>query len=70
VLPSARGLGIGKKMMEYALDYLQAEQVTEVLIHAQEPVRSFYLRLGFEPEGDTFEEAGIPHIKMSKQLQT
>lgn len=70
VLQSVRGLGIGKKIMESALNYLQAKRVTEVLIHAQEPVREFYLRLGFEPEGNTFEEAGIPHVKMRKRLAT
>jgi predicted GNAT family N-acyltransferase len=28
----------------------------------------FYEKLGYKPVGQTFEEAGIPHIKMTKKL--
>jgi predicted GNAT family N-acyltransferase len=69
VVKSARGLGIGKQIMQTALRYLQAQQVTTVQIHAQIQVQSFYSKLGFIAVGDRFEEAGIPHIKMCKQLK-
>jgi predicted GNAT family N-acyltransferase len=68
VLPEVRGLGIGKRIVEKALKLLETAKVAEVYIHAQEQVRDFYQRLGFEAEGEIFEEAGIPHIKMGKQL--
>jgi Predicted acyltransferase len=69
VLPEARGLGIGKKIMEKTLEILVAQHITEVQIHAQELVRDFYLKMGFEPEGAVFEEAGILHVKMRKLLR-
>lgn len=69
VLPEVRGLGIGRKMMETALEILKSANVSEVQIHAQEQVRNFYLSLGFVPEGAVFEEAGIPHVKMKRLLQ-
>jgi predicted GNAT family N-acyltransferase len=69
VLPEARGQGIGRKLMEKAMQILIARNVPEVQIHAQEKVRDFYQRLGFVPQGAVFEEAGIPHIKMKKLLR-
>ena len=30
--------------------------------------RDFYARLGFQPEGEPFEEAGIPHLTMTSAL--
>lgn len=69
VLQAARGLGIGKKIMETAIDFLAQAGVSEVRIHAQEHVRVFYENMGFQPEGEIFEEAGIPHVKMRKLLR-
>ncbi|UIE36338.1 GNAT family N-acetyltransferase [Leptodesmis sichuanensis] len=69
VLPEVRGQGIGRKLMDYIEAFLVERQVTEVYMHAQEPVREFYQKLGYVPEGRAFEEAGIPHIAMRKLLR-
>ncbi len=69
VLPEVRGLGIGRKMMEKALEILRSSSITTIEIHAQTQVQDFYQKLGFEPEGPVFEEAGISHVKMKKKLQ-
>lgn len=68
VLKAARGAGIGKRIMIEALAVLSKANVSAVQIHAQESVQDFYQRLGFEPEGEVFVEAGIPHVKMNKLL--
>ena len=68
VLATARGQGIGKKLMEKALDVAAEKDIQEVLIYSQEYVKGLYQRLGFEQEGESFEEAGILHVKMRKQL--
>ncbi len=68
VLSTARGQGIGKKLMEKALEIAAQKNVKEVVINAQEYVKRLYQQLGFEQEGGTFEEAGIPHVKMRKRL--
>ncbi|XGV97438.1 MAG: GNAT family N-acetyltransferase [Leptolyngbya sp. BL-A-14] len=70
VIKAARGFGVGKRLMIEALAFLQNAKVLEVKIHAQEAVRDFYQRLGFEPEGEIFVEAGIPHVKMKKLLMS
>lgn len=69
VLPEARGKGIGKQIMELALDLAAKKNIEEVVINAQEYIISLHQKLGFEPEGEIFEEAGIPHVKMRKKLR-
>lgn len=69
VLSEARGLGIGRKLMEKVLELLAVAQVSVVLLHAQVPVKGFYEKMGFMPEGEEFEEAGISHVKMRKLLK-
>lgn len=68
VLSIARGQGIGRKLMEVALETIAATEVKETMIHAQEYIKQLYLNLGFEQVGERFEEAGIPHIKMIKKM--
>jgi predicted GNAT family N-acyltransferase len=40
----------------------------EAMLHAQCGAQDFYVGLGFEPRGERFEEAGIDHIEMVRQL--
>lgn len=68
VLSQARGKGIGKKLMELALGAAEHNGIEQVVINAQVYVKELYQKLGFEPVGEQFEEAGIPHVKMIKRL--
>jgi predicted GNAT family N-acyltransferase len=68
VLATARGQGIGKKLMEKALDVAAQKDIKEVVIYSQEYVKGLYQKLGFEQEGERFEEASILHVKMRKPL--
>ncbi len=69
VLPKVRGQGIGKKIMEKALDVVAAKNIQQVMIHAQAYIKGLHQQLGFEQEGEIFNEAGIPHVKMRKKLR-
>ena len=69
VLSTARGQGIGKKIMEKALDILAKNNIQEVVIHAQEYIKGLHEQVGFQQEGEKFEEAGIRHVKMRKKLK-
>ncbi|MEH2329094.1 GNAT family N-acetyltransferase [Nostoc sp.] len=66
VLSTVRGQGIGKKIMENALQVIANKNIPEVVIHAQEYVKCLYKKLDFVEEGEIFEEASILHVKMRK----
>ena len=63
-----RGEGIGDKLMCFAEDWAKSEGFSEILLHAQEPVVGFYLKLGYVAIGERFHEAEIHHFKMKKLL--
>lgn len=69
VLPIARGQGIGKKIMEKALGIVTQKNMQSAVIHAQEYIKSLHEKIGFQQEGEPFEEAGILHVKMRKKLR-
>jgi ElaA protein len=65
--PAARRSGLGRELMERsvtALIQLFGEQ--PVRIGAQVYLTQFYTSLGFQPQGDTYDEDGIEHIQMVK----
>ncbi|MFQ5729992.1 MAG: GNAT family N-acetyltransferase, partial [Waddliaceae bacterium] len=64
-LPSARGKGVGKALME-AMQVAGYKKYPYHLpfMHSQSNVISFYEKLGWIPLGETFFEAGIPHRMM------
>ncbi|MEH1909711.1 GNAT family N-acetyltransferase [Nostoc sp.] len=68
VLSTARGQGIGKKIMIKALEVIANKNIPEVVIHAQEYVKDLYKKLDFVEDGEIFEEASIPHVKMRKSF--
>ncbi|MEH1963978.1 MAG: GNAT family N-acetyltransferase [Nostoc sp.] len=68
VLSTARGQGIGKKIMIKALEVIANKNIPEVVIHAQEYVKDLYKKLDFVEYGEIFEEASIPHVKMRKSF--
>lgn len=68
VLSIARGQGIGKRLIQKAIELAIEKNIQEVAIHAQEYIKVLYQQLDFIQEGETFDEAGIPHVKMRKKL--
>ncbi|MDZ7958933.1 MAG: GNAT family N-acetyltransferase [Aulosira sp. DedQUE10] len=68
VFSHARGKGIGKQIMEKAIEIIASKNIPEVVINSQEYVKALYQNMGFVEEGEIFIEASIPHIKMKKVL--
>lgn len=68
VSKAARGQNLGRKVMETAHQFLRQKDAKSVYCHAQLQAKGFYEKLGYEPIGEIFEEAGIKHILMKKKL--
>ncbi len=68
VLPEWRGKKVGSAILEALLDYARNQHQTRVEISAQVQALPFYQKFGFEAEGKVFQDAGMPHRKMSLHL--
>jgi predicted GNAT family N-acyltransferase len=65
---SHRGTGLGRLLMENIEGQAVRAGFRDIRLNAQIGARGFYERLGYEPIGSTFYEAGIEHIAMGKRL--
>jgi len=63
VLKEYRGLGAGSLLMRRILEEIGP---APMVLNAQFRTKSFYKALGFSAVGDLFEEAGIEHVKMTR----
>jgi predicted GNAT family N-acyltransferase len=68
ILKHYRRKGIGREMLLFLDTVWKDKRVQQVIIHAQFEVVPFYKLCGFDELGLPFQEAGIKHIKMRKQL--
>jgi len=68
VLPIVRRQGIGKKLMEAALQIIGQQKKSVVVVHAQAYIAQLYQNLGFTIVGESFVEANIKHVKMIKKI--
>ncbi|MCT4634403.1 MAG: GNAT family N-acetyltransferase [Firmicutes bacterium] len=60
-----RNLGVARKLMLSAIDYIFVElKEKEITISAQKYLVEFYKSLGFKELSDMYMEDGIPHIDM------
>ncbi len=63
-----RGSGVGRNLMQALQDIAAQRGDRKALLHAQRTAQAFYLGLGFQPQGEPFDDAGIAHIEMSRPL--
>lgn len=68
VLRERRGEGIGRSILTFLMERARQQGFSRALLHAQLTAEGFYLKHGYVPEGEVFEEAGIPHRRMSREL--
>ena len=63
-----RGAGTGSALLRMACEAARRRGLSSVFVHAQVRAAGLYRRAGFASQGAPFEEAGISHIKMVRQL--
>jgi predicted GNAT family N-acyltransferase len=63
-----RGAGQGALVLRTLVDAARQRGDRQVLLHAQRSAEGFYARAGFVPQGEGFEEAGLPHIEMVRPV--
>ena len=68
VLQDWRGRGAGRALLRALIDAARRRGDREVMLSAQVHALGFYRAEGFEPEGPVYEEAGIAHQAMRRQL--
>ena len=64
VLQNYRRQGIGRKMIQALMDYGRKNAITDFHVSSQVTAVGFYKKMGFEPYGKEFTEAGIRHLNM------
>src|SRR5438477_321255 len=68
VLPTHRGHGIGRAVLDKLEREAASRGLPMVKLSAQLSAAGFYDRAGYERVGDVYDEVGIPHIAMEKRL--
>jgi predicted GNAT family N-acyltransferase/L-amino acid N-acyltransferase YncA len=63
-----RERGLGALVMSVAERWAGDNGLATVELHAQQAVVGFYARLGYAGVGEPYQEAGIPHLTMRKEL--
>ncbi len=68
VLTEFRGRGLGGELLEWLVAEARRQGMEQVFLHAQVRAQQFYLQHRFEPLGPKFDEVGIAHQCMARQL--
>lgn len=68
ILQEWRRRGIGAAILKALIDAAERRGDREIALSAQLHAVEFYRTHGFEPVGDVYEEAGIPHQAMVRAL--
>ncbi|KAJ2705403.1 hypothetical protein FB645_002483 [Coemansia sp. IMI 203386] len=72
VLPEYQGLGLGKKLIEFAeqhiVDHLDQFKCEVIKLGSQMDKIGFYQKCGFVRKGEVFDDDGAPHVWMVKDV--
>jgi ElaA protein len=69
VLAEQRGTGLGARLVQAAMDHLRSlPDITKAKLGAQDHAIGFYEKLGFVGFGPFYDDAGIPHRDMIRDL--
>lgn len=64
-----RRTGAGRSLCLAAARLAGELGAERIVLHAQRRAEAFYASCGYEAEGETFFEEGIPHVKMALEIE-
>jgi predicted GNAT family N-acyltransferase len=70
VMKTVRNMGIGAILMHILEQEARQRGFEQLKLNAQIQAESFYNKIGYNPVGDKFFDAGIEHVSMVKNLST
>ncbi|WP_087543145.1 GNAT family N-acetyltransferase [Acinetobacter sp. WCHA29] len=70
VVKAYRGQGLGQMIMLEIISYAQKQRRSVLTLSSQVHAISFYEKLGFTVQGNSYDECGISHIEMTMNLNT
>lgn len=68
VTENLRSMNIGSEMMTYCEKFALDKNFTVMYCHARDTAVNFYIKNAYIGIGDYFDEDGIPHLKMRKNI--
>ena len=68
VKASIQKQGIGKALVQASEEFCIDCHFTKIILHARKDAVQFYKKLSYKTIGKMFEEVGIPHYKMYKNM--
>ena len=63
-----RRSGLGSAVLTFLENEARARGIVRIVLHAQYYVKNFYFNHGYCQHGDSFTEAGMQHIEMTKDI--
>lgn len=66
--PDVQSRGTGAALLQASYDVARAWGYKKICCHAREPAIRFYLKNNWVEVGEMFDEQGIPHRRMEKEL--
>ena len=64
VLAPFRNQGVGSLILKRLVGLAKSQGIDSILLHSQVVAIPFYEKLGFQAQGPTYEEVGMPHRNM------
>ena len=63
-----QGQGLGTRLVNRLETKLKSQQIKRIHLHARDVAVAFYERLGYRCVGEPFDEVGIVHYMMEKEV--
>jgi predicted GNAT family N-acyltransferase len=68
VVDDARGKGVGRALLQFLENEARRRGAKRFTLNAQVSACRFYEKAGYHAVGSDFDDAGIPHVRMDRDV--